>query len=89
MKTMMIHKKVEMKHGHLRYLSCTYGITTVMQLRHFAVMKQQYNSMSLSQGAVPRGRMKEGTPTLGEGELGAIYTHNVLPSCQGLSSPFW
>lgn len=36
--------------------------------------------MSLSHGAVPRGRMKEGTPRVGGGELGAIFMQNLLPS---------
>lgn len=35
------HELIRMKHGHLENLSCTYGIANIMQLSHFAVMKQQ------------------------------------------------
>lgn len=79
-KPKVVYRRIKTKHGHLRHLSCTYRITTVMTLRYFAVMKQQYNSMSFSQGSVPRGRMKEGTPTLRKCELGAMYMQDLLPS---------
>jgi len=44
----------------------------ILRLRYVAALKHHYPSIDFFSNTVPRGRYKQGTPSLGEGELLSI-----------------
>jgi len=63
-----------------RTVRATYGIMRVLQLRHMASLKHHYASTDFRSLTVPRGRYRQGTPRLSEGELISMMMQNI-PSC--------
>ncbi len=64
----------------MRTIKATYGIMRVLQLRHVASLKHHYASTDFKSLTVPRGRYRQGTPRLSEGELISMMMQN-MPSC--------
>ena len=52
-----------------RTVKATYGIMRVIQLRHVSSLKHHYASMNFNSVTILRGRYRQGTPRLSEGEL--------------------
>ncbi|KAK5162657.1 uncharacterized protein LTR77_011263 [Saxophila tyrrhenica] len=65
----------------MRTVKATYGIMRVLQLRHVASLKHHYASTDFRSVTVPRGRYRQGTPRLSEGELVSMMMQN-MPSLQ-------
>ncbi|KAI1291210.1 hypothetical protein F5Y03DRAFT_400881 [Xylaria venustula] len=67
----MYGKRLSFKNsdGTIRVIRCNYGIGRLTQIRHMAVFKQHFPRSSVMGNKVPRGKMRGGTPRLGETEL--------------------
>jgi hypothetical protein len=63
-----------------RTVGFSYGIMTILQLRHVAALKHHYPSTIFESITVPRGRYRGGTPRLGEVEIMSIIMQ-MLPAC--------
>jgi hypothetical protein len=63
-----------------RTVKASYGILRVLQLRHISALKQHYLSTVYRSVTVPRGRYRQGTPKLSEGELMSIMMQNCPSS---------
>jgi hypothetical protein len=63
--------------GTKRTVRATYGIMRVLQLRHIAALKHHYPSTNFVSITIPKGRYRQGTPRLGEGELLAMMMQNT------------
>lgn len=69
--------KVREGNGSTRTIRASYGIMRVVQLRHLAALKHHYPSTIFSSLTVPRGRFRQGTPRVGEGELLAMMMQDM------------
>jgi hypothetical protein len=76
-RVMMKGKVLKWKHGTIR---ASYGIMTILQLRHIATLKHHYPSTAFTSITVPRGRYRGGTPRLGEAELMSLMMQ-MVPAC--------
>ena len=63
-----------------RVVKASYGIMTILQLRHVASLKHHYPSKVYWSVTVPRGRYRQGTPRTGEAELMSMMMQ-CLPAC--------
>jgi len=63
--------------GEMRAVKCSYGIMSILQLRHIAALKQHYPSTITRSLIVKRGRYREGTPRVGETDLASILMQGL------------
>lgn len=66
--------------GKKRVIKCSYGIMSILQLRHIPSLKQHYPSTVTKSLTTKRGRYRGGTPRVGETDLLSIMMQglNVL-----------
>jgi hypothetical protein len=66
--------------GEMRTIKCSYGIISVLQLRHISSLKQHYPSTVTRSLTTKGGRYRGGTPRVGETDLLSITMQglNVL-----------
>lgn len=68
---------IKEKDGSTRTIKASYGIMRLLQLRHLSGLKHHYPSTTFLSMTVPKGRYRQGTPRLGEGELMSMMMQSL------------
>lgn len=63
--------------GEKRVIRCSYGIMSILQLRHISSLKQHYPSTPVRSLMTKRGRYRGGTPRIGETDLLSLMMQNL------------
>lgn len=64
--------------GRERVVRCNYGIARITQIRHMAVLKQHFAREGPSGPKMHSGKMRGGTPRLGETEILSMLMQNLV-----------